>query len=725
MSYIKGKFKNTIFEADSGYKVGLFRVQETDDEEIEINKTITYTGYFTETNKEDKYILYGDYIFHNRYGYQFSVKNYEKQEPEGKDAIIDFLTSSFVKGCGENLAKRIYDTFGDESLEKIKEDYANLLLVPKMTEKKATSIYNSVIKYYNSDKEIIELKTMGFTIKEIMNLMNIYGNKVLDVINSNIYLLTKEIDFKKLDKIFLDNHECEDPRRIKACIIEGMKNLSFSNGDIYLYKDEIISFLSSNYNIKCDITNELLNLQNEKQIIIQSDRYYLINDYLDELNNANSIGYLMKKDSKKILKFNTLIKQIESENNIEYNEEQIEAIKKSLENNISIITGGPGTGKTTIIKGVVRLYQLLHDLSNGELTSHICLLAPTGRAAKRMSESSSMPAMTIHRFLKWDKETNTFGINEFNKLSFNIFIIDEVSMLDNHLLSSLFKGININTKIIFVGDEYQLPSVGPGLILADMIKAGVDHIALKNIYRQSDNSYIPELARNIKDGILTEENLSKKDDFNFITASAPEIKDYLTEILLKIKKKKIDISKIQVLAPMYKGENGIDNLNILLQDIFNPKKKDLNEVRIGPVIYREHDKILNLVNDPDNNIYNGDIGYIEEINLNSKLDFIVINYYGHLVSYQREDLINITHAYVMSIHKAQGSEFNHVIMPITSAYSRMLYNKLLYTGVSRAKDSLVIIGSYQAFNNAILNNYSRIRKTTLQSKIENNLSNLG
>ncbi len=722
MSYIKGRFKNNIFEADSGYKVGLFKVIETDEEDIEPNKTITFTGYFSDINKEDKYILYGDYIFHNRYGYQYNVKTYEKVKPEGKDAIIDFLTSSFVKGCGEVLAKRIYDTFGDETLEKIKEDENNLLLVPKMTSKKASSIYKSVIKYMDADKEIIELKNMGFTIKETMNLMNTYGKKVLDIIDSNIYTLVNDIDFKKLDNIFINNHELEDPRRIRACIIEGMKNLSFNNGDIYLYKEEIANFLQTTYHIESDLTNYLLTLQNEKSIIIQNDRYYLMNDYLDELNNASSISFLMTKEPKKINRFNSLIKKVEMENDITYNNEQIEAIKKSLENNISIITGGPGTGKTTIIKGIVRLYAQIHNLSNDGLYQNLCLLAPTGRAAKRMSETSGLPSMTIHRFLKWDKETNTFGINEFNKLNYNLYIIDEVSMLDNHLLSSFFKGININTQIIFVGDEYQLPSVGPGLILADMIKAGVDHISLKNIYRQSENSYIPELARNIKEGIITEDNLTKKDDFNFITASSHDIKEYLTEVLIRIKNKKIDISKVQVLAPMYKGENGIDNLNVLLQDIFNPKDKDLNEVKIGPIIYREKDKILNLINDPDNNIYNGDIGYIEEINLNSKLDFMIINYYGHLVSYQKEDLINITHAYAMSIHKSQGSEFNHVIMPITSAYSRMLYNKLLYTGVSRAKESLVIIGSYHAFNNAILNNYSEVRKTTLASKIMNNIN---
>lgn len=721
MSYIKGKFKNTIFEADSGYKVGLFKVLETDDEDINVNKTITFTGYFADINKDEKYILYGNYIFHNRYGYQFGVQNYEKVKPEGKDAIIDFLTSSFVKGCGEKLATSIYDTFGEESLEKIKDNKENLLLVPKMTDKKATSIYNSVVKYFDADKEILELKNLGFTVKETMNLMNSYGKKILDLINENIYFLVGEIDFKKLDSIFLDKNDKEDPRRIKACIIEGMKNLCFANGDIYLTKEEIVEYLKKTYRINTDISEYLITLANNKLIITQNEKYYLMEDFLDELNNANSISYLMKKEKSKLTRFKSLIKKVEEELGIIYNEEQLEAIKCALENNISIITGGPGTGKTTIIKGIVKMYAYLNNLSPDGVREHICLLAPTGRAAKRMSETSNMLAMTIHRFLKWDKENNTFGINEFNKLSYNLFIVDEVSMLDNHLLSSLFKGININTKIIFVGDEYQLPSVGPGLILSDMIRAGVNHISLKSIYRQSENSFIPILAQNIKDGILDEDTLIKKDDFNFITASSHEIKEYLMQVLLKIKEKKMDISKIQVLAPMYKGENGIDNLNIMLQDIFNPKDKEKCEVKIGPVIYREGDKVLNLVNDPDNNIYNGDIGYIKEVNLDSKMDFLIINYYGHNVSYKRDEIMSITHAYAMSIHKSQGSEFEHVIMPMSPSFSRMLYNKLLYTGVSRAKKSLVLIGSFEAFNKCILNNYSEVRKTTLTDKIMHNL----
>lgn len=721
MSYIKGKYKQSIFESETGYKVGLFRVQETDDKELVTNKTITFTGYFGMLNKDDTYVFNGNVIYHDRYGMQFQVDTYEKVVPEGKDAIIDFLTSSFVKGCGEVLARKIYKTFGDDTLTKIKESRENLFLVSGMTDKKADSIYKSVVKYFEADKEIVKLKEMGFTVKETMELMNNFGKRVLELIDKNIYVLRDYVDFPKLDSIFLVNNDPEDDRRVDAAIIRAMKDLTFELGDIYLDKIEIVEELASRYNIFKSIDENLRNLAKRKEIMIANEDYYLMTDYLDELNNGVSIASLMSRSTKKISKFNDLIKLTEGELGITYNKEQKEAIKSALTNNVSIITGGPGTGKTTIIKGILRLYSIYKKISYDSITREVCLLAPTGRASKRMSETCGIGASTIHRFLKWDKESNTFAVNELNKVHYNMFIIDETSMLDNHLLSSLFKGIDIHTKIIFVGDEYQLPSVGPGLILSDMISAGVPHIKLETIYRQSENSYIPMLAKDIKNVNVTDDYLDKKDDYNFISCDSKDIKNVLVQIVEKMQDKKMDLGNLQVLAPMYKGENGIDNLNIVLQELINPKDKKKDEIKVGPITYRVGDKILNLVNDIDNNIYNGDIGYIKSIDINSKKEPIVVEYDNNEVGYKRENFNQITHAYAISIHKSQGSEFMHVIMPITKGYSRMLYNKLLYTGVSRAKKSLVLLGDKDAFIKCVNNSYSLVRKTNLKVKIMNNL----
>ena len=289
MNYIKGKYKSSIYESDTGYKVGLFRVLETNHEEIEINKTITFTGYFPELVKDVTYVFEGEYIFHNRYGYQFQTSKYEKLAPEEKESIIEFLTSSFIKGCGIKTAEKIVALFGDQALIKIKENKQNLLLIPNMTEKRATQIYNSVIKYYNADEDIIYLQNLGFTIKETMKLINVYDKGIKAIIEDNIYLLSDLIDFKKIDQIFLIDNNYEDQRRIEACIIEAMKSLTFSSGDIYLDKIEIVEFIAKNYKIYIVIDEILENLYLNKKIVIVNNDYYLIEDYLDEINNAKSL----------------------------------------------------------------------------------------------------------------------------------------------------------------------------------------------------------------------------------------------------------------------------------------------------------------------------------------------------------------------------------------------------------------------------------------------------
>ena len=375
----------------------------------------------------------------------------------------------------------------------------------------------------------------------------------------------------------------------------------------------------------------------------------------------------------------------------------------------------------TIINGILKLYKEVNKYTTEGLINKVALIAPTGRASKKMTESTGFYASTIHRYLKWNKETNTFGINEFNKNSHELIIVDETSMIDTVLFDNLLKGIRNNAKLILVGDEYQLPSVSPGLVLNDLIDSKkFTHINLKNIYRQSPDSYIPLLAKEIKNKKLIN-FLEKKDDYSFIECNTKNIKGLIKDISYKCIDKQLLEDNVQVLAPMYKGEIGIDNLNILLQNIYNPHSSQKKEIKIGDVIYRIDDKVINLVNDPDKNIYNGDIGYIVDIDINSKSNFLTINFDNNIAYLKRDELSTIKHAYVMSIHKAQGSEFDHVILPISKVYSKMLYNKLIYTAISRAKKSLTIIGSKEAFIYAVNNNYSIERKTTLKSILMNNL----
>lgn len=723
MNYIKGKFKQSIFKSDTGYNVGLFKISETDDPEMEnfIKKTITFTGYFDTLNNDDTYILYGSLVYHDRYGYQYSVASYEKVLPTGKDAIIEFLTSSLIKGCGEKTAIKIVEILGDNAIEKIKDNINNLDLIPKLSETKKKSIYNSILKYYESNETIIKLKEYGFSIKDSLKLINIYGNGILNIVENNIYSLINDIDFKTLDRIYLSIYKETTNLRILACIVETMKRITFNTGDTYSYKEEIIRALNDEFNIKISSDEYFSMLSNEYKIVIDNDKYYLKEYYDAEIDIVNRLKEI--KISPKHLEKNLdkKIKDLESSLDITYNTEQKNAIKSIFHDNIVIITGGPGTGKTTIIKGIINLYKSVYKYSDDAINMKLALIAPTGRASKRMSETTGYGSSTIHRYLKWNKDNNTFGINEFNKTNEELIIVDETSMIDTVLFDSLLKGIRKNIKLVLVGDEHQLPSVSPGLILNDLINSNkFNHIKLNNIYRQSKNSYIPVLASEIKNKNVTD-YLDKKDDYNFIECNTRSIKDLIVDIANKSINKGLDENNIQILAPMYKGEIGIDNLNIILQNIFNPHSNHLKEVVIGPIIYRVNDKVLNLVNDVDKGIYNGDIGFIYDIDINSKSDFIKVNFDNNIVSFKKEELSSIKHAYAITIHKAQGSEFDHVIMPISKTYNKMLYNKLIYTGVSRAKKSLIIIGSSEAFIYSVNNDYSEIRKTNLKELVMNNI----
>ena len=725
MDKITGKFKKIIYDGNNGYKVLLFRVK-TANEEIKdiINTTITINGYFHETNMDESYELTGSYVLNEKYGYQFQVSGYKKEEIVGVNKVEEFLSSPFIKGCGEKTAKKIVETLGENAITLIKEDKNNLYKVG-ISESTVEKIYKSVMDYYDSDETIIFLKSLDFSNKEVMKILNKYGNKAREIAKNNLYALIEFVDFGSLDKAYFKIYDETNDMRISACVIEAMKRATFSSGDTYSFKEEILTILNQDFGIEI---NEHIDDIFEKLIFsgdvkIVDDKYYLMDSYLDEKNIADTLSKMLNNEESNINGFDKFFEFVESEFDIKYDDNQRGAIREVLRQPVSIITGGPGTGKTTIIKGLLRMYQYVNNLTYLQMNTNVALLAPTGRASKRMSETTNFGSSTIHRYLKWNKESNEFGVNEFNKEVHKFIIVDETSMIDNFLMSSLLKGIDSKTKICFVGDEYQLPSVNSGNVLRDLIKSGMfPHIRLTEIYRQSDNSFIPILANEVKNMELDYDVQEKKDDYNFLSCDKENIKDMIGMIIKKSLEKGIDEKKIQVLIPMYKGLNGIDEVNKVLQNIFNPYNPRLDEVEIGPVTFRVGDKIINLVNNVEENIFNGDIGYISEINKSKPSEFMKIDFYGNKVTFKREEIQTIKHAYAMSIHKSQGSEFDHVILPVSNEYMRMLYNKLIYTGISRAKKSLVIIGDMKAFVYGVNNNYSKERKTSLVELIMNNFN---
>ncbi len=722
MDYIKGKIRTKIYQNDNGFFVGTFKIKETSDETMQefLNKTITISGVILDPNEEETYILTGEYIRHERFGYQYKFLNYEKEKPTGEEAVIEYLSSPLIKGCGEKTARKIVETLGENAIDLIKENVSNLYLVPNMSEKKAAAIYSSILAHSSSDDLIIELKKFGFSMNESTRIINKFKDNTGIFLHENLYLFKKIIDFKKLDNIYLKNFASDTPLRKKECLLETMRNISDSVGDIYSYAEEIYETLKNNFKIileEEEFTNLLEELIKNNYIVKFDDRYYLKENYVEEHDIAEALLKINNLPKKEIPSFDNSLRILEESLQVTYNLDQKTAVLNALENRITIISGGPGTGKTTIINAITKMYIEINKLAPIEILSHIALLAPTGRAAKKLAESTHIPAMTIHRYLKWNKDTNDFGVNEYNKNNHALIIVDEVSMIDTHLFAALLKGINSNIQLILVGDTFQLPSVGAGLVLNDLVKSNLfSYNPLEHIYRQSANSYIAYLAKEIKEHNLSENFTQKHDDYNFLEVPSSNITNIIKEICDKSLEKGLKLDDIQILAPMYKGENGIDNLNVKLQELFNPPAKEKKEIKYFDITYRENDKVLQLVNNPDCNVYNGDIGYIAKIEtklIPKKKEIITIDFDGNYVEYAKEDLYMIKHAYAITIHKSQGSEFAHVIMPVSKNYYKMLYNKLIYTGVSRAKKSLVIVGEKTAFLMAVNNNFSETRKTSL------------
>ncbi|MBQ6013937.1 MAG: ATP-dependent RecD-like DNA helicase [Bacilli bacterium] len=706
-SYIRGNIREVFYKTDKGFMVGIFKIRETNDKELEeyVNRTITFSGNFHELVNDSEYKFYGETTNHPKYGFQFKVNYYEKLIPEEKDSIITFLSSGIFPGVGVKTATKIVEKLGDNTLDLILEDYNNLLMIPSIKEEKAKMIYDILYNEQLSYKTVLYLEEKGFSVSDSVKIYEIYKEKTIEVIENNIYDVISKVSgigFLTIDRIALKlGIEKDDERRILSCILYAMYDLCLTTGNTYASFNEIYLKTYKYLDINIDISTfeyYILKLNKSNDVIILDDKYILKNIYDVETSISNKISILTKYPPKEIKGLDGVLDMLESVFEIKYNELQRKAIKSSLENRINIITGGPGTGKTTIIKGIVEAYKQIEKITDDKLINDMVLLAPTGRAARRIMEATNFSAFTIHKFLKWDKETDTFQINKFNKSDAKIVIIDESSMVDIFLFNSLLEGLNDDVRIILVGDYNQLPSVLPGQILKDLIDSDVvPTIKLNLLYRQKEDSYIINLSKEVNDGYLSDDFVSKKGDYNFIEVPKDGINSITCELCKKALEKGYNYNQIQVLIPMYRGVNGIDNLNNKLQEIFNPKDENKDEFIHNDITFREGDKVLQTKNINDLEISNGDIGIIDSITKTVNNVSAIINFDGVVVEFNKKNFDDLRLGYAISIHKSQGSEFDLVIMPMDMSFRRMLYRKLLYTGITRAKKSLTLVGEKEAF----------------------------
>lgn len=732
-SYIVGTIATTFFEnPDNFFKIMLIDVSDTNTDWDE--NEIVVTGYFGDVSEEQEYKFTGQMVNHPKYGKQFKVDSYIQNISNDSTSLIKYFSSDLFPGIGPKTAEKLVDKLGSDAISKILKDDKALDSLHLSTDKK-NMIIKQVMDNHEVEQVLLELDKLGLGNVLASKIYQVFHSKTLEVVMNNPYKLVEKINgigFKKADNIaFKLGFEPNNPFRIRGAILHVLNVLSLQEGNVYGKEEELIDqtieLLSADSVLDKEIISQLEQLILEGQIVRENNYLYLKQMYDSEWTISASLYSLNSKSIKKFsdTEINDALAKIQKKFKVKYDNSQKEAIRLALTSSIFLLTGGPGTGKTTIINGIVATYSILNKISldteDYDGTKFpIALAAPTGRASKQMSDTTGLPAGTIHRLLGINAADDV-STAEVNEITANLIIIDEMSMVDMYLFKQLLNAITPGTQIILVGDKDQLPSVGPGQVFADIIESKIlPSKELSFIYRQDEKSTITKLAHDINSGKINNDFFSKHSDRNFFECNATQLVHVIEQVFQSIKKKDFDIDNVQTLAPMYKGPAGIDNLNKVIQEILNPMKPNRKNVTFGDTNYRIGDKVVHLVNNSENNVYNGEIGIIKGITYAKDSvdhsDELHLNFSGQEITYQRSEWGNISLAYATSIHKAQGSEFDLVILPLVKQQKRMLKRNLLYTAVTRAKKSLVMLGDKVAYEMAV-NDISSKRNTTLIKRL--------
>ena len=737
--HIKGSISKVIFfNSDTGYGVVKIKLDPKDKNTLElINKdyitSIDTTCVFDRKPIEgEEYEFIGSINFDPRYGEQFKGLRFIRRDPNTLESVVAYLSSDLFMGVGPIIARKIYDELGPDCLNIIINDKKSLDNI-KINNVVKDNIYNGLIENKEKEEETINLLNLGLTMNATNKIMALIPKGASQKIKKNPYILidiVEGIGFIKADNIALNIGIKKNALiRIKAFINYFLLNENNQTGDTYIKEEDLFNKLDEVLNKGEEVIDKSSFDKAIKALVLDKKIYkdnenniYNYNVYLSEVIISEFVNKALNNDNRySDDRIDIALELCKKQLSIEYTVEQTKAIKMALKENISIITGGPGTGKTTIIKAIIESLRYL--LKKGFVKEDIALIAPTGRASKRLGEVTLYPSKTIHKFLGYDGRR--YAYNENNKVDSKVVIIDEFSMVDSVLCARLFSSLNDDTKIIIVGDVDQLPSVGPGEVLYNLIQSKeVSTTYLTKIHRQDSNSSIISFAHSINNGYIPDDILEKKSDRSFSQMPSSEIASSIITIFNKALESGLDLVKdIQVLIPMYRGKNGIDAINTLLQNELNPVI-DVNskkEIKHGELIFREGDKVIQLINRADKEVMNGDIGYIKAIEREDSKVKIKVSFDNGVVIYNSDEISDLSLAYAISIHKSQGSEYLCAIVPFSSEYRFMLKRKLIYTAVTRAKKYLIMLGSVEALDMGI-KGIENHRNTKLLDKIKRKIN---
>lgn len=662
-------------------------------------------GNLPRLNEGDSVELTGSWVKHPKYGNQFKIETANISYPVTRSGIIKYLASGMIHGIGPVTAKRIVNAFGENTIDILDSNIARLIEVEGIGKKKLELIKEGWNEQKSVKNVMLFLQSNGISSTYSLKIYKEYGDAAPELIKNNPYRLISDIwgiGFKIADDIGKNfGFTNSNPFRIKAGILHVLQQAS-RDGHVFLPKEELVK--EASYLLQADIGySDILfeELEESGDIFIHNNKVYIADFYIAEREIEASIKRLLNIPVEKPPNLNKILSSFKED----YSEEQLEAISISYSEKMLILTGGPGTGKTTTLKGIIQLFNTFDK--------KIMLAAPTGRAAKRMTEVIGLEAKTVHRLLEYNPQDNSFNNNEDNPLETDLLIVDEVSMMDTMLMYNLIVAISLNTTLILVGDIDQLPSVGAGNVLKDLINSSqIPIIELNTIFRQAKNSDIILNAHRINKGEMPALNFLAETDFVFLdentNSKIPEKILRLCSDELPRKFSFNPVEDIQILSPIYKGDVGVTVLNKLFQNKLNESAVVYSN---GDKIFKANDKVMQLRNNYDKNVFNGDIGFI--IGTNNEAKVIYVSFEGKIIEYKFEELDEITLAYAITVHKSQGSEFPCIIMPLTTSHYMMLQRNLLYTAITRATKLLILIGTKRALAMSVNNNKVINRFTSL------------